>query len=73
MLRVTYDIVRREGPLMLWTGVGPAITRHYIYTGIRIGFYEWLRDLGHDKKVISNHMVEDMERKPAGLSNEILL
>ncbi|PAV86153.1 hypothetical protein WR25_24454 [Diploscapter pachys] len=50
MLRVTYDIVRREGPLMLWTGVGPAITRHYIYTGIRIGMYEWLRDLVHDKK-----------------------
>ncbi|PIO59567.1 hypothetical protein TELCIR_18968, partial [Teladorsagia circumcincta] len=43
MFQVTYDIVRREGAMSLWTGVGPAITRHYIYTGIRMGAYESLR------------------------------
>ncbi|VDO39673.1 unnamed protein product [Haemonchus placei] len=50
MFRVTYDIVRREGALSLWTGVGPAITRHYIYTGIRIGAYESLRGMVFEKK-----------------------
>ncbi|PIO61573.1 hypothetical protein TELCIR_16899, partial [Teladorsagia circumcincta] len=45
MFQVTYDIIRREGAMSLWTGVGPAITRHYIYTGIRMGAYESLRGL----------------------------
>ncbi|VDP10050.1 unnamed protein product [Heligmosomoides polygyrus] len=31
-------------------GVGPAITRHYIYTGIRMGAYESLRGMVFDKK-----------------------
>ncbi|KAK6046600.1 hypothetical protein COOONC_15895 [Cooperia oncophora] len=51
MFRVTYDIVRREGALSLWTGVGPAITRHYIYTGIRMGAYESLRGMVFQKNV----------------------
>ncbi|VDM56766.1 unnamed protein product [Angiostrongylus costaricensis] len=52
MLQVTYDIVRKEGALSLWTGVGPAITRHYIYTGIRMGAYESLREMLFDKQVM---------------------
>ncbi|VDL64787.1 unnamed protein product [Nippostrongylus brasiliensis] len=51
MFQVTYDIVRKEGALSLWTGVGPAITRHYIYTGIRMGAYESLRSVVFDKKI----------------------
>ncbi|KHJ77675.1 hypothetical protein OESDEN_22705, partial [Oesophagostomum dentatum] len=50
MFQVTYDIVRKEGALSLWTGVGPAITRHYIYTGIRMGGYETLRGMIFDEQ-----------------------
>lgn len=49
MFEVTYNIIRREGAMSLWTGVGPAITRHYIYTGIRMGAYEVLREAVYDK------------------------
>uniref|UniRef100_A0A1I7XMH2 Mitochondrial carrier protein n=1 Tax=Heterorhabditis bacteriophora TaxID=37862 RepID=A0A1I7XMH2_HETBA len=49
MFQVTYDIVRNEGAMSLWTGVGPAITRHYIYTGIRMAAYESLRGVTFDK------------------------
>ncbi|CAI2354485.1 unnamed protein product [Caenorhabditis sp. 36 PRJEB53466] len=48
MMQVTYDIIRREGAMALWTGVAPAITRHYIYTGIRMGAYEQIRLLTFD-------------------------
>uniref|UniRef100_A0A1I7Z842 Mitochondrial uncoupling protein 4 n=1 Tax=Steinernema glaseri TaxID=37863 RepID=A0A1I7Z842_9BILA len=50
MFRVTFDIVRHEGPLSLWRGVAPAIYRHYVYTGIRMGTYEFLRGKWFDKK-----------------------
>ncbi|CAJ0938343.1 unnamed protein product, partial [Mesorhabditis belari] len=43
MLRVTYDIVKNEGAMSLWRGVAPAIYRHYVYTGIRMGAYEFMR------------------------------
>ncbi|CAJ0938086.1 unnamed protein product, partial [Mesorhabditis belari] len=43
MLRVTYDIVKNEGAMSLWRGVAPAISRHYVYTGIRMGAYEFMR------------------------------
>ncbi|CAI4227227.1 unnamed protein product [Auanema sp. JU1783] len=49
MVQVTYDIIKKEGAMSLWTGVGPAITRHYIYTGIRMGAYELLRDSVYDR------------------------
>ncbi|CAI5451987.1 unnamed protein product [Caenorhabditis angaria] len=49
MIQVTLDIIRREGALALWTGVGPAITRHYIYTGIRMGAYEQIRNLTYHR------------------------
>ncbi|TMS36816.1 hypothetical protein L596_003895 [Steinernema carpocapsae] len=50
MFRVTFDIVRHEGPLSLWRGVAPAIYRHYVYTGIRMGTYEFLRGKWFDRK-----------------------
>ncbi|KJH53395.1 hypothetical protein DICVIV_00333 [Dictyocaulus viviparus] len=50
MFQVTYNIIRKEGALSLWSGVGPAITRHYIYTGIRMGAYETLRDKVFNKQ-----------------------
>ena len=37
-------IIREEGLLRLWTGIAPAIARHSIYTGLRMGTYEHLRD-----------------------------
>jgi solute carrier family 25 uncoupling protein 27 len=49
MIRMAYNIGRKEGILSLWQGLGPAILRHYIYTGIRIGLYELIRDNWFDK------------------------
>ncbi|CAD5123614.1 DgyrCDS11941 [Dimorphilus gyrociliatus] len=37
-------IVSEEGPFKLWQGVTPAIYRHIVYTGCRMGFYEYARD-----------------------------
>ncbi|KAI6235077.1 Cht-1 [Aphelenchoides besseyi] len=50
MIRMTYNIARKEGVLSLWTGVTPAIYRHYVYTGIRTGLYELLRNNWYDYK-----------------------
>ena len=36
-------IFRQEGVLALWRGVSPGVTRHIIYTGIRISVYDRLR------------------------------
>jgi solute carrier family 25 uncoupling protein 27 len=43
MLKVTYNIAKHEGLLSLWQGIAPAIYRHYLYTGIRMGVYEVMR------------------------------
>uniref|UniRef100_T1IN06 Mitochondrial uncoupling protein 4 n=1 Tax=Strigamia maritima TaxID=126957 RepID=T1IN06_STRMM len=37
-------IVKEEGVLKLWQGVTPAIYRHVVYTGCRMGAYEQLRE-----------------------------
>uniref|UniRef100_A0A7E4V4L9 Mitochondrial uncoupling protein 4 n=1 Tax=Panagrellus redivivus TaxID=6233 RepID=A0A7E4V4L9_PANRE len=52
MLKVTYNIARHEGMMSLWQGVAPAIYRHFVYTGIRMGVYEvirsnWTDSTGH--------------------------
>jgi len=44
MIQTAVGIVRNEGALKLWQGVSPAVVRHYIYTGVRVGVYEQLRD-----------------------------
>ena len=44
MLKTALGIIREEGPLKLWQGVSPAVLRHLVYTGCRMGFYEKLRE-----------------------------
>ncbi|VDN51485.1 unnamed protein product [Dracunculus medinensis] len=50
MFRVAYNIIRQESLTSLWRGVTPAIYRHYVYTGIRMGCYEIIRDKLFDKE-----------------------
>ncbi|VDD93425.1 unnamed protein product [Enterobius vermicularis] len=50
MFSVFWNIVRNEGVLNLWSGVTPAIYRHFVYTGFRMGFYEVIRAAWHDKE-----------------------
>nr|XP_047144479.1 mitochondrial uncoupling protein 4 [Hydra vulgaris] len=44
MLKTGYGIVIEEGLMSLWRGLTPAILRHFVYTGCRMGCYEYLRD-----------------------------
>lgn len=47
MLRTAAGIVREEGALRLWQGLGPAVLRHLVYTGVRMAAYEQLRGWAH--------------------------
>jgi len=44
MCRMAFGVVRDEGLLKLWKGLRPALFRHYIYTGVRMGVYEQIRE-----------------------------
>ena len=44
MIRVAIGVVKEEGCLKLWQGLSPAIYRHLIYTGVRMGVYEHMRN-----------------------------
>lgn len=44
MLRVALGVVKDEGVLKLWQGLLPAVYRHIIYTGVRMGVYEHMRN-----------------------------
>jgi len=44
MVRTAAGIVKEEGLRKLWQGLPPAILRHLVYSGCRMGFYEHLRD-----------------------------
>lgn len=44
MLKTAAGIVKEEGFLRLWRGITPAIYRHAIYTGVRFGAYEKMRE-----------------------------
>ena len=44
MLGTAYGICRDEGVLRLWQGISPSLTRHVIYSGVRITVYEKLRE-----------------------------
>ena len=44
MVRVAYGVVREEGLTKLWQGLSPALYRHWIYTGVRMGVYEHMRN-----------------------------
>ncbi|ELT96296.1 hypothetical protein CAPTEDRAFT_151682 [Capitella teleta] len=43
-IRTAYGIATEEGVHKLWQGVTPAVYRHYVYTGCRLGFYEYIRE-----------------------------
>ncbi|XP_038065028.1 mitochondrial uncoupling protein 4-like [Patiria miniata] len=44
MVRTAMGVVQEEGLLKLWQGVTPAIYRHIVYTGCRMGAYEYIRE-----------------------------
>ncbi|XP_077980372.1 mitochondrial uncoupling protein 4-like [Glandiceps talaboti] len=44
MIRTAIGVVEEEGVFKLWQGITPAIYRHVVYTGVRMGSYEYLRD-----------------------------
>jgi len=44
MLRIAAGVAKEEGLLKLWQGLSPALCRHYIYTGVRMGVYEQIRE-----------------------------
>lgn len=44
MVRTALGIVHEEGFWRLWRGMSTAIYRHAIYTGVRFGAYEQLRE-----------------------------
>ena len=43
MVATALGVVRHEGVTALWGGVGPGLTRHAIYTGVRMELYDRLR------------------------------
>ncbi|CAM1322514.1 SLC25A27 (predicted) [Pycnogonum litorale] len=44
MIKTAYGIVKEEGLFKLWQGITPAIYRHVIYSGCRMGMYEQIRN-----------------------------
>ena len=44
MVKTALGIVKEEGFTRLWYGMTPAIYRHAIYTGVRFGAYEQMRE-----------------------------
>ncbi|XP_070581109.1 mitochondrial uncoupling protein 4-like [Ptychodera flava] len=44
MVRTAIGVVEEEGLFKLWQGITPAIYRHIVYTGVRMGSYEYIRD-----------------------------
>lgn len=44
MVKTAAGIVTEEGLSKLWQGLPPAVLRHFVYSGCRMGFYEYLRD-----------------------------
>ena len=44
MFKVAFGVVKEEGFMKLWQGLSPAVYRHLIYTGVRMGVYEHLRN-----------------------------
>lgn len=44
MVHTGVGIVKEEGLTKLWQGLPPALYRHFIYTGVRMGAYEQIRE-----------------------------
>ena len=54
MIRTAMGIAGEEGIVKLWQGLTPAVLRHVIYTGCRMGFYEQLRENVFGRNPIDN-------------------
>ncbi|OZC10406.1 hypothetical protein X798_02449 [Onchocerca flexuosa] len=50
MLRMIWHILKYEGFGCLFSGLAPAVYRHFIYTGFRMGIYEAIRSTIFDKE-----------------------
>ncbi|KAM3726711.1 Mitochondrial uncoupling protein [Dirofilaria immitis] len=48
--RITWHILKDEGFHCLFSGLAPAVYRHFIYTGFRMGIYEAMRSAIFDKE-----------------------
>lgn len=61
--------MKEEGFFKLWQGMSPAIYRHVVYSGVRMTFYEYIRD-----DIIGKNRVEEslqsnyLEYKIPGIS-----
>ncbi|CAB4013745.1 mitochondrial uncoupling 4-like, partial [Paramuricea clavata] len=44
MVKTAYGIAKEEGFLLLWRGITPAVLRHLVYSGSRMGAYEVIRE-----------------------------
>lgn len=44
MMKTGIGIFQEEGFFRLWQGMSPAIYRHVVYSGVRMTFYEFIRD-----------------------------
>ena len=43
MVATARGVVREEGVMALWGGVGPGLARHVVYSGVRMELYDRLR------------------------------
>lgn len=43
MMATALGIVKEEGLMKLFQGLSPALYRHLVYSGVRIGTYDYLR------------------------------
>ena len=61
MLGTAYGICREEGVLKLWQGISPSLTRHVIYSGVRITVYEKLREsvMKHNSQISKSPISKD--------------
>ncbi|EDQ89962.1 uncharacterized protein MONBRDRAFT_16773, partial [Monosiga brevicollis MX1] len=56
MIGTAYSTIQAEGPFALWQGLAPAVTRHVIYSGFRVSFYEQIRDRLFSKDAEGHHV-----------------
>ena len=70
MLGTAYGICREEGVLRLWQGISPSLTRHVIYSGVRITVYEKLREtvMRHNSQISKTSTSNDDNTSRANMT-----